>query len=125
MSTRRKLDELKERKRLLEAKIALHRLECQLNGVQLAQPMAFVDRMHDKWTNISPWVKALGVPLGMLVMRQLKSKSRAGGKSALGGAAGTMGTIISLMPMAIQAWKGYQEVREQQREAAEAHAAGR
>lgn len=101
MLAERKLAELARRKLLLEARIAVRRLECLEAGAQLAPPIAFVDRAWRLWLRLSPWVKALGVPLGALVAGKFAKPHGA----AAGG--GRLATLLGLLPVVIEIWKGF------------------
>lgn len=107
MSTRGKLDELIQRKQILEARIALRRIECQIAGAQLARPLAVVDRLHDGWERIAPWVKLASPVLGLFTVRHMRRSGFRRGK---------LGTILSFLPVALDVWKGFSAVRQQRRE---------
>lgn len=107
MSTRGKLDELIQRKRILEARIALRRIECQIAGAQLARPLAVADRLQDGWSRVAPWVKLVGPVVGVFATRRLGRSNFRRGK---------LGAILGFLPIALKVWKGFNAVRQRRRE---------
>lgn len=107
MSTRGKLDELIQRKQILEARIALRRIECQIAGAQLARPLAFVDRLHDGWERVAPWVKLVGPVIGVFATRRMQRSHFRRGK---------VGVLLSFLPIALDVWKGFSAVRQRRGE---------
>lgn len=107
MSARGKLDELIQRKQILEARIALRRIECQIAGAQLARPLAFVDRLHDGWARVAPWVKLAGPVVGVFATRRMSRTHFRRGK---------LGVILSFLPVALNVWKGFNAVRQRRRQ---------
>lgn len=103
MLANRQLNALADRKLLLQARITVHRLECVMAGTRLAQPLALVDRVWGHWRRLSPWVKFLGVPLGILGVRKM-TRASDGGTSK-----GKLAALLGLLPVAIEAWKGFRE----------------
>jgi hypothetical protein len=77
------LSRLATRKVLLQSRIAIRRLECTIEAREVARPIAFIDRGIEVWHRISPFVKILGVPLGLLLTRIVsrKRKGKPAGKS--------------------------------------------
>src|SRR3954447_4678213 len=69
------LVELAERKRLLQARIDVHRWECAAAAAELSRPIAMIDRGVATWRRISPFAKLLGIPAGIFLTRFLKKKS--------------------------------------------------
>ncbi len=107
MSARGKLDELIQRKQILEARIALRRIECQIASAQLARPLAFVDRLHDGWERVAPWVKLAGPVIGVFATRRMSRSHFRRGK---------LGVLFSFLPVALDIWKGFNAVRPRRRE---------
>ena len=95
MYPRAELDRLAARKELLHARIAVRRLECAEYACTLSRPLAFIDRMTEKWRRISPWVTLIGVPVGVIVGRRL-SKQGHGGKIT---------ALLKYAPLALQAMR--------------------
>ena len=77
------LNRLAARKTLLQARIAVRRLECTLAVAEIARPFAWIDHLLQTWHRVSPMLKALGVPLALLITRILtrKRKGKPTGKS--------------------------------------------
>jgi hypothetical protein len=77
------LNRLAARKALLQSRIAIRRWECAAAAAEIARPIAFIDRGVEMWHRISPFVKLLGVPLGLLITRIVsrKKKGKPTGKS--------------------------------------------
>jgi hypothetical protein len=77
------LSRLASRKALLHARIAVRRWECAAAVVEISRPIAALDRAAQTWHRISPFVKLLGVPLGLLITRIVsrKRKGKPTGKS--------------------------------------------
>lgn len=70
------LDRLAARKTVLQARITVRRLECTLAVMELTRPLAAIDRAIATWHRISPFLKILGVPLGLLLTRIVSRKRR-------------------------------------------------
>jgi hypothetical protein len=68
------LTHLAARKTLLQARITVRRLECTLAVMEIARPFAWIDRALQTWHRISPMLRMLGVPLGLLVTRVFARK---------------------------------------------------
>lgn len=99
MFPHQELNELAQRKALLQANIALCRLECRVAAVELSRPLAMVDRGVEFWRKVSPFAKLLAVPAGLLIGRFL-----GGGRSYPGGGGrGKLATVASLLPLL---WRG-------------------
>ena len=77
------LNRLAARKTVLQARITVRRLECTLAAMELTRPLAAIDRGIATWHRISPFLKILGVPLGLLVTRIVsrRRKGKPTGKS--------------------------------------------
>lgn len=74
MYPRRELSQLAERKAILLARIEVRRWETALAVSELARPIAMVDRGIEMWRKISPFVKLIGLPVGLLGMRKIFQK---------------------------------------------------
>ena len=77
------LNRLAARKTVLQARITVRRLECTLAVMEIARPLSAIDRGIATWHRISPFLKILGVPLGLLLTRIVsrKRKGKPTGKS--------------------------------------------
>ena len=104
MSPRRQLNHLAARKALLQARIAARRLQCQLHAAELEPPLRAADRALAAWQRISPLLKAVGVPAGILLGRQLEK--RWGGKFA---------RFARFAPVVLQGVQVFMRAREQSR----------
>ena len=80
MSPRQELNRLAARKALLQARIGVRRLQCQLHAAELEPPLRAADRALAAWRRISPLLKLVGVPAGILLGRELER--RLGGRFA-------------------------------------------
>jgi hypothetical protein len=67
MYPRGELEELAARKAVLQARIAIRRYECIVAAAELKKPLAFADRVVGTWRSISPMLKLVSVPLGLLL----------------------------------------------------------
>jgi hypothetical protein len=72
------LARLGNRKAIVHARIAVRRWECAAAVVELSRPIAVVDRGIDAWRKISPFVKLIGLPVGLLGMRKVLRHARGG-----------------------------------------------
>lgn len=97
----RELAELASRKVVLQARITVRRMECQLAAMHIARPLAFIDRVWARWKQLSPWVKMLGLPLGFVAVRKL-TRGRGGGTSK-----GKLTALLGALPVVLEAWKGF------------------
>jgi hypothetical protein len=79
MYPRGELELLAARKALLQTRIAVRRWEVAAVATELMRPIAAIDRGLAVWHRISPFVKILGVPLGLLLTRIVSRKRQ--GKS--------------------------------------------
>jgi hypothetical protein len=76
MYPQRELTQLAARKFTLRRDIALHRAQCVEAAVQMAKPLAWLDRVVAFWRRLSPLVKlaVVAVPLGLLVKRKVSPR---------------------------------------------------
>jgi hypothetical protein len=95
------LNRLAARKTLLEARIALRRLECTLAATEAARPVAAFDRALQTWHRISPFVKILGVPLGLILTRIVarKREGKPTGKSKFAALMTALPIIVRVVNM--------------------------
>lgn len=107
MYPRGELNRLAARKALLEARIELRRLECQLHAHRLAQPLHFADRARAQWRRIGPLVKLIGVPVAIWAVTKWARRKGGGGKLA---------GWLKYAPLAIQAAQAFARARQQQAE---------
>lgn len=103
MHADRDLAALGARKALLQARIAVHRMECVMTGSRITRPLAAFDRLWSQWKRLSPWVKLVGVPAALLALRKL-TRAPDGGMSK-----GKLATLLGVLPMVYEAWKGFRE----------------
>ena len=95
MYPRAELDRLAMRKELLHARIAVRRLQCADYACTLARPLAFIDRVREKYHQFSPWIKLVGIPLGVIVGRRMSKTGHDGKLSA----------FLKYVPILVQAVK--------------------
>lgn len=82
MYPRGELKRLAARKALLQARITLRRLECQLHAERIAQPLRAVDRLWARWRQIAPLVQMVGMPVALWGVTKWLRRGGAGGKWA-------------------------------------------
>jgi hypothetical protein len=70
------LDILLARKATLRRRIARHRLQCREDAMEIARPLALIERVFEAWKKIQPWVKLAGVPAALLLARSLGGRFR-------------------------------------------------
>jgi hypothetical protein len=93
------LTDLARRKALLQANIALCRLDCRTAAAELTRPLALIDRGLAMWRRVSPAVKLFAIPAGLLV-------SRFFGRSHPGRSrGGKFATVMSLLPLIVRGAK--------------------
>ncbi len=109
MYPRGELDDLAARKVILQARIAVRRWECAQAAAELAQPVALVDRALELWARISPFVKLLAVPAGVMLAKLLRGRSRQGG-----GRGGKLAALLGLIPMVVRGYQFVQNLRAAQ-----------
>lgn len=102
MYPRGELDELGTRKALVQARIAVRRLQCAEHAMQVAGPLRVIDRVREKWHHISPWVKLVGIPLGVIAGRKMEKR----------GHEGKMSMLLKYAPIALQVVKLLTKARE-------------
>jgi hypothetical protein len=105
------LDELAERKMLLQARIAVRRWECAAAAVEVARPIAFLDRGIEMWQRVSPIVKFLALPAGLFLTRFIKPRGVRAGVRKTGKIAAFLSAlpmIIRVVKMGLQIHSGYQ-----------------
>ena len=101
MYPRAELDRLAAKKELLHARIAVRRLECAEYACTLTRPLAFIDRMMAKWPQVSPWIKLVGIPLGVIVGRRMTKTGRDG----------KIASFLKYVPLALQAAQLFTKAR--------------
>ena len=74
MYPRGELELLAARKALLQTRIAIRRWEIAAAATEVTRPIAALDRGLAAWHRISPFVKLLGVPLGLILTRIISRK---------------------------------------------------
>jgi hypothetical protein len=104
----RELTELAERKRLLQARIGLGRLQSMATAQELARPIAILDRGIEFFRRIAPFAKLLAVPAGLLLGRSLTRRSPVSGGRRRGG---KIGTVLAFLPMIVRGAKWVWGVR--------------
>jgi len=93
------LTDLARRKELLQANIALCRLDCRAAAAELARPLALIDRGLALWRRVSPAAKLFAIPAGLLVSRFF-GRSRPGRSRG-----GKIATVMSLLPLILRGAK--------------------
>jgi hypothetical protein len=68
------LNGLAARKEFLRARIAVRRAECAQAAHQIARPIALIDRGLERWRRISPIVRAVGLPLALMLLRKFMNR---------------------------------------------------
>jgi hypothetical protein len=106
MFPQEELNQLARRKALLQARIALCRIECRVAAAELARPIGLIDRGVEIWRKISPFAKLVAVPAGLLLGRALGRRPSAGG-----GPRGKLATIVSLLPLLLRGVKLFAAAR--------------
>jgi hypothetical protein len=101
------LAELATRKAMLQARIAVRRWECAAAAVELARPVALLDRGIEMWRRVSPIAKILVVPAGLFVAQLLRRRGAASAPKK----AGKMAAVMAAWPLVMQGWKMVQEIR--------------
>ncbi len=104
----RELTELAERKRLLQARIGLGRLQSMATAQELARPIAMIDRGVEFFRKIAPFAKLLAVPAGLLLGRTFVRRSPVSGGRLRGG---KIGTVLAFLPMVVRGAKMVMGVR--------------
>ena len=101
------LKRLADRKVLLQARIAVRRLEMAAAAGEIARPIGLLDRVLTTLHRISPFLKLAAVPLGMLLPRIL-ARRRAGkptGKSKFA-------ALMTALPLIIRGINMVKKARE-------------
>lgn len=101
MYPRGELNRLAARKALLQARIAVRRLECLQHAHVAAGPLQIVDRAWARWRSIAPVAKLVGVPVAMWL----------GGKLVRGGGLGRLAGLMKYAPLAMQAMRAFTRTR--------------
>ncbi len=107
------LNELAQRKELLQARIALRRMQTVVIAADLARPLALVDRGLEIWRQFSPMLKMIGLPLSFLGLRGLFRRSRTpaeGGRRRSEGK-GWIGTLLGALPIVLQVYQAVTSAR--------------
>ena len=97
------LGRLAQRKRILQARIAVRRLECAAAAIELARPIAYVDRGIELWHRVAPFFKFLAVPGGLFLTRLLTGRRRAVRQGRRKG--GRIAAILSVLPLILRGLK--------------------
>lgn len=106
MYAERELADLAQRKSLVQARIAVRRLQCRLDAAQLAVPLGTVDKAVAFWRQLSPLVKTVGIPVALLGLRRFfggGTKSGAVPKSRLA-------ALLSALPIILRLIRTWREV---------------
>jgi hypothetical protein len=101
MYPNRDLAGLAARKAIVHARIEVRRWECAAAFVELSRPIAMVDRGIEAWRKISPFVKMIGLPVGLLGLRKVL---RRGGR-------GKWSKIAAMMPAILRGAKMVMQMR--------------
>lgn len=105
------LNQLAARKELLRARIGLRRLQTVVIAGELARPLALVDRGIALWRQISPLLKAVGIPLGLLGLKRWFGRSRApvDGKEK---GKGWIGVLLGALPILLEVFRAFSSAPE-------------
>ncbi len=76
MYPRGELNRLLARKAALRQCIAIRRLECRINALVATQPLRWLDRTMLLYRRLQPLLQLAAVPLGLWLMRSLRSRVR-------------------------------------------------
>ena len=106
MYPREELAALRQRKMVLQARIAVRRWETAEAAIELSRPLAIVDRGIDTWRRISPLIKVLAVPVGLMLARLLKARRTAAGRSG-----GIFALLLGALPAILRGMKFAQQMR--------------
>ncbi len=80
------------RKRALMHRIRVRRDECEGHAHEVLKPALWAEGLYAKWRTISPLVKLVGVPLGLMATRKLMPK---------------VGGLLSWAPMALNIFRAF------------------
>lgn len=100
------LKRLSDRKVLLQARIAVRRWEMAAAATEIARPLAMIDRGLQTWRRISPFVKVLGVSLGLFMPRLLARRVRSGSVGK-----GKLAALLGALPLIVRGIKVVQAAR--------------
>jgi hypothetical protein len=95
------LADLAARKRILQARIAVRRLECVEAAMVLSQPVATLDRGLAMWRKIAPFAKLLAIPGGIFLARSFQRR-RAAGRTAK---RGKIAALFAALPLIMRGAK--------------------
>lgn len=104
----RELTELAARKRLLQARIGLGRLQIMATAQELTRPVAAIDRGVEFVRKLAPVAKLLAVPAGLLLGRAFTRRAPLPGGRRRGG---KIGTVLAFLPMVVRGAKMVMGVR--------------
>jgi len=76
MYSDRELTALAAGKAALRQRIARQRAECAEAAARVLEPVALLDQVVTRWRQLSPLVKIVALPLGLLLQRKLAPRSR-------------------------------------------------
>jgi len=93
MYPREQLTLLAQRKTLLQARIALQRIETGRNLERVMRPVVLAENLRARWRALPPAVRLLSGPVGLLLQGYLRRRLRFGG------------TLLVWAPVAWRAWK--------------------
>jgi hypothetical protein len=91
MYSQRALTELAAHKAALRGRIARRRADCVLAAREMAEPLRWLDAAAARWRQVSPVLKAVALPLGILLGRAATKRT------------GLLGTLIRWGPLALGA----------------------
>ena len=112
MYPRAELDRLEMRKALLQARIGVRRFQCAEHAAGFARPLRAIDNLTARWHQVSPWMKLVGIPLGVIAGRRMSKRGQDGKLSA----------FLKYVPIALQTMKLLTKARQNAKARAKAEA---
>ena len=97
------LTALAARKAFLRERLALRRARAVIEARRVARPLHVADALWQRWRQLSPLVKALGLPWALWTGRRLVRRRRT--------AAGLVGTALRFAPLVLAAFRAFKRGR--------------
>jgi len=80
------------RKQALIHRIRMRRDECEIHAREVLKPVVWAEGLYEKWRAISPLVKLVAVPAGLMATRKLMPK---------------VGGLLNWAPMALKIFRAF------------------